>query len=180
MRRKLVERRKPTIFDVARRAEVSIGTVSNVLNDSSKVSDGRRHRVLQAIQELGYLPNSLAQGLRRRRSRLVGLCLPHTSSAYLAALIDLFEEIAANRGYEIMQVLSHNDPVTEIHRVKALLTHRIGGLILVPSFEPHRSCQLVAEAHVPLVIVDRPSDDHRFDQVTFDNRAVMREATSRL
>ncbi len=174
-----MKRPKPTIFDVAQRADVSVGTVSHVLNDSCKVSEGRRLRVHQAIKELGYLPNSLAQGLRRQRSRLVGLCLPHTSSAYLAALIDVFEEIAANRGYEIMQVLSRNDPLTEIHRVRALLTHRVGGLILVPSFEPHQTCQLVAEAGVPLVIVDRPSDA-RFDQVTFDNRAVMGEATRRL
>ena len=113
-----VKRPKPTIFDVAQRADVSVGTVSHVLNDSCKVSEGRRLRVHQAIKELGYLPNSLAQGLRRQRSRLVGLCLPHTSSAYLAALIDVFEEIAANRGYEIMQVLSRNDPLTEIHRVR--------------------------------------------------------------
>jgi len=175
-----VKRPKPTIFDVAQRADVSVGTVSHVLNDSCKVSESRRLRVHQAIRELGYLPNSLAQGLRRQRSRLVGLCLPHTSSAYLAALIDVFEEIAANRGYEIMQVLSRNDPLTEIHRVRALLTHRVGGLILVPSFEPHQTCQLVTDAGVPLVIVDRPSDDARVDQVTFDNRAVMGEATRRL
>jgi LacI family transcriptional regulator len=175
-----VKRPKPTIFDVAQRADVSVGTVSHVLNDSCKVSEARRLRVHQAIKELGYLPNSLAQGLRRQRSRLVGLCLPHTSSAYLAALIDVFEEIAASRGYEIMQVLSRNDPLTEIHRVRALLTHRVGGLILVPSFEPHRTCQLVTEAGVPLVIVDRPSDNARVDQVTFDNRAVIGEATRRL
>jgi LacI family transcriptional regulator len=175
-----VKRPKPTIFDVAQRADVSVGTVSHVLNDSCKVSEARRLRVHQAIKELGYLPNSLAQGLRRQRSRLVGLCLPHTSSAYLAALIDVFEEIAASRGYEIMQVLSRNDPLTEIHRVRALLTHRVGGLILVPSFEPHQTCQLVTEAGVPLVIVDRPSDNARVDQVTFDNRAVMSEATRRL
>jgi LacI family transcriptional regulator len=175
-----VKRPKPTIFDVAQRADVSVGTVSHVLNDSCKVSEARRLRVHQAIKELGYLPNSLAQGLRRQRSRLVGLCLPHTSSAYLAALIDVFEEIAASRGYEIMQVLSRNDPLTEIHRVRALLTHRVGGLVLVPSFEPHQTCQLVTEAGVPLVIVDRPSDNARVDQVTFDNRAVMSEATRRL
>jgi LacI family transcriptional regulator len=165
---------------VAQRADVSVGTVSHVLNNSCKVSDSRRLRVQQAIRELGYLPNSLAQGLRRQRLRLVGLCLPHTSSAYLAALIDGFEEFAADRGYEIMQVLSRNDPLTEIHRVRALLTHRVGGLILVPSFEPHQTCQLVADAGVPLVIVDRPSDDRRFDQVTFDNSGVMADATRRL
>ena len=112
-------------------------------------------RALAHVKELGYLPNSLAQGLRRQRSRLVGLCLLHTSSAYLAALIDVFEEIAASRGYEIMQVLSRNDPLTEIHRVRALLTHRVGGLILVPSFEPHQTCQLVADAGVPLVVPQR-------------------------
>jgi LacI family transcriptional regulator len=79
--------------------------------------------------ELGYLPNGLAQGLRRSRSRVVGLCVPDSSSNYFAALIDTVEDIAADQGYEVMQVLSRHSSGVEQNRVRALLSHRIAGLL---------------------------------------------------
>jgi LacI family transcriptional regulator len=74
-------RRRPTVIEVARLAKVSVGTVSNVLNGSSSVSEARRRRVEKAIATLGYTQNPLAQGLRRQRSTMVGLCVPHTTNA---------------------------------------------------------------------------------------------------
>src|SRR5262245_60979399 len=98
--------RKPTIVDVAERAGVSVGTVSHVLNARGNVSSARRGRVAAAMAELGFVPNAVAQSLRRSESRVVGLCTPLTSSAYFAALLEMFEDLAAAQGYELMQVLS--------------------------------------------------------------------------
>ena len=159
---------------------MSVGTVSNVLNDAIRVSEKRRLRVLKAIKELGYSQNLLAQGLRKRRSTMVGLCVPHTGSSYFAALVDMFEEIASDRGYEVMQVLSRHDSKKEVERIEALLKYKIGGLILVPSIEPEKTLKLVAQSGTPMVIVDRPNANPRFDQVTFDNHGAMFEATRHL
>jgi len=172
--------RKPTIVDVARRAQVSVGTVSHVLSGAVNVSDRLRERVQQAMQALGYEQNMLAHGLRRQRAPVVGLCVPHVASAYLAALIDTFEDIAAGRGYQVMQVISRRDPATELRRVRELLGHRIAGLLLVPTIDPRKTLNLIHESGTPAILVDRPSADRRFDQVTFDNRGIMREAVSRL
>ncbi|MFI4978911.1 MAG: LacI family DNA-binding transcriptional regulator [Nevskiales bacterium] len=172
--------RKPTIVDVARRAQVSVGTVSHVLSGAVNVSDRLRERVQQATQELGYEQNMLAHALRRQRAPVVGLCVPHVSSAYLSALIDTFEDIAAGRGYQVMQVISRRDPKTELRRVRELLGHRIAGLLLVPSIDPRKTLNVIRESGIPAILVDRPSEDRRFDQVTFDNRGIMREAVSRL
>ncbi|HEY6431361.1 MAG TPA: LacI family DNA-binding transcriptional regulator [Acetobacteraceae bacterium] len=172
--------KRPTILDVARQAGVSIGTVSNVLNGTIPVSEERRQRVHQAIEELSYTQNSLAQGLRRRRSPMVGLCVPHTTVAYFSKLVDAFEDVASSRGFEIMQILSHEDPRIEHQRVMSLLNYRIGGLILVPSLRPDKTLDAVARSGTPLVVVDRPVAPGRFDQVTFDNRAAMKEAVRRL
>jgi LacI family transcriptional regulator len=172
--------RKPTIFDVARRAGVSVGTVSHVLNDRANVSDGRQKRVLEAIAELGYVPNGLAQGLRRRESRVVGLCAPLTSSAYFAALLEAFEDLAAQEGYELMQVLSRGEPELELRRVQALLARKVDGLLLIPSVDPRSVFDAIAASEVPAVVVDRVSNDPRFDYVTIDDRAAMREATRHL
>jgi LacI family transcriptional regulator len=168
--------RGPTILDVAERAGVSVGTVSNVLSGTTRVSERRQQRVREAIEELSYTQNRLAQGLRRRRSPLVGLCVPHTSVAYFAKLVDAFEAVASRRGFEIMQILSHEDPRIEYQRVTSLLNYQLGGLILVASLRPEKTLDAVARSGTPLVVVDRPVGAGRFDQVTFDNRGAMREA----
>src|SRR6478672_4776321 len=85
-----VTQKRPTITNVAALAGVSVGTVSNVLNGTIPVSESRRERVMQVIQELGYSQNVLAQGLRKKRSPIVGVCVPHTSIAYFSALMEAF------------------------------------------------------------------------------------------
>jgi LacI family transcriptional regulator len=176
----LLVRKKPTITDVARLAEVSVGTVSNVLNKASRVSPTKRARVEQAVLDLGYAQNTLAQNLRRRNSSLIGLCVPFTTISYFSALVDAFEEVASSRGFEIMQVLSRQDPVKELQRVKALLSYQVGGIMILPSGDPSASLALIEASRIPAVVIDRPVAGGRFDQVTFDNRAAMLEAGQRL
>jgi LacI family transcriptional regulator len=172
--------KKPTVNDVAREAGVSVGTVSHVLNGTTKVSAGLRERVEEAMRGLGYEQNMLAHAQRRQRAPVVGLSAPHVGSAYLSALIDCFEDIAAGRGYQVMQVLTRRDPEVELRRVRELLRHRVAGLLLVPTFNPRETLQLIHASGTPAVLVDRPSGDERFDEVTFDNRVVMGEAADRL
>jgi LacI family transcriptional regulator len=172
--------KKPTITDVARLADVSVGTVSHILNGTTKVSEALRERVERAMGLLRYEQNMLAHAQRRQRVPVVGLSVPHVASAYLAALIDSFEDIAGRRGYQMMQVLTRRDPQTELRRTRELLRHRIAGLLLVPTFDPHETLDLIHDSGTPAVLVDRPCEDQRFDQVTFDNRAVMDDAVRRL
>src|SRR5690348_2985085 len=147
---------KARISDVARRARVSVGTVSHVLTGSANVSAMRRDRVLKAIDALGYVPNFHAQGLRRTLSRIVGICFPHVSTAYLNALSETLEEIASRDGYGVMHVFSRHDPSTELDRIKELIRYRVDGLILLPSTAPKKALDFVGRKAVPLV-VDRKS-----------------------
>lgn len=168
---------RPTILDVAERAGVSVGTVSNVLNDRGNVSAARHERVAQAMAALGYVPNRVAQTLRGGDSHVIGLCTPITASAYFAALLEMFEDLAARQGYEIMQVLSHGDPALELRRVQALIGRNVDGLILIPTHASQPTLDLLAERQVPTVVVDRVAPDRRFDYVAIDDRKAMREAT---
>jgi LacI family transcriptional regulator len=106
--------------------------------------------------------------------------VPHTTNAYFSALMNAFEEFASDRGFELMQVLSGQDPQREYKRVQALLRYNIGGLILLPTRSPGRTLDLLAASGTPTVIVDRPAHDDRFDEVSFDNRRAMEEATRHL
>lgn len=171
---------KARISDVARRARVSVGTVSHVLTGSANVSAVRRERVLKAIEALGYVPNFHAQGLRRTLSRIVGICFPHVSTAYLNTLSETLEEIASRDGYGVMHVFSRHDPSTELDRIKELIRYRVDGLILLPSTAPKKALDFASRKAVPLVVVDRPTEDVRFDHVILDNRKAMRELADRL
>src|SRR5258706_12267009 len=162
--------RNPTILDVASRAGVSVGTVSNVLNDHGNVSALRRARVTTAMAELGFLPNRVAQSLRRSESHVIGLCTPVTSSAYFTALLETFETAASRQGYEIMQVSSHGDPAVELRRVRALVGRNVDGLILIPTYDARATLDLLAERGIPAVVVDQAMRDRRFDFVAIDDR----------
>ncbi len=172
--------KNPTVLDVASRAGVSVGTVSNVLNDRGNVSEERRARVAAAMAALGFLPNRVAQSLRRSESRVIGLCAPAASTAYFAALLEIFEDLAAQQGYEIMQVLSHGDPALELRRVRALVGRSVDGLILIPTFDSRATLDLLAERSTPTVLVDRMTGDPRFDYVAIDDFKAMRDATRHL
>lgn len=169
--------KRPTVADVAARANVSIGTVSNVLNGIIPVSAKTRERVDQAIRELDYRQNMLAQGLRSKRAPIIGLCVPHTSITYFSELVDAFEEVASSNNVAIMQVLSRLDPEKEYQRVRSLLNYRVGGLILVPTVKPESTYEMVRESGIPTVVVDRvPDGPFPFDKVSFDNHSAMRSA----
>jgi LacI family transcriptional regulator len=171
---------KATILDVARRAGVSVGTVSYVLNGTKNVSDARRRLVLAAVHDLDYLPNRLAQGLRSGQSRLVGVCLPNLTSALFVRLAAAVEGIAARSGFEVVQVLSQQDPALEYRRLSALLAHRLAGLLLVPSARSGASLDLVMREGVPTVILDRAIAQRHFDEITIDNKAAMQKVVARL
>jgi len=172
--------RKVRIKDVARHAGVSVGTVSHVLSGQIQVSPGLRARVDKSIEALGYVPNFHAQRLRHSLSRVLGICVPHMSTSYLNALSETFEEIAARNGYGVMHVFSRHDPATELDRIRELVHYRVDGLILLPSPTPAAALDFAARKDVPLVLIDRPTPDPRYDQVILDNRAAMYEVARRL
>ena len=130
------------------------------------------------MAELGYVPNRVAQSLRRGDSHVIGLCTPVTSSAYFAALLEMFENLASQEGYELMQVLSHGDPAIELRRVQALAGRNVDGMILIPTYEPQPTLDLLAASAIPTVIVDQVMRDRRFDYVAIDDRKAMHDATA--
>ena len=173
-------RARATIGDVAQQAGVSVGTVSHVLTNARAVGADRRVRVLAAVEQLGYQPNILAQGLRRTRSDVIGMCVPHTAFGYFAGLTAAVETLAAADGYEVMHVFSGTDAATETRRVELLLRFRVDGLVLLPGAAPQGTLNRLADAGLPTIIIDRPVDDRRFDQVTVDLRAVTGRAAAHL
>ncbi|MFF7605158.1 substrate-binding domain-containing protein [Streptomyces parvulus] len=172
----------PTMADVARSAGVSVATVSHVLNDTRPVLPDTRRAVLDAVEELGYTPNTLARSLVTSRTRSIGLAVSAISNPYFTEILQGVEASALEHGYGLLIADPHDDPVHEREVVRMLHERRVDGMIVAPSAEPKDLVAYLGRHRVPAVFLDRvvevPEEDGapRFDQVCAESA----EPTARL
>ena len=140
------------IEDVATLAGTSVGTVSRVVNGNSRVRPDLRARVEAAIETLGYRPNALAQSLRRRRSRTLGLVVPDITNPFFAELAKNAEAAAAAVGHSLILCNSHDSLVDERIYLQTLIDRQVDGVILVPIVDDKR---VPLPKGIPIVVVDR-------------------------
>lgn len=159
----------PTIYEVAAYAKVSASTVSHVINDTRFVADETKARVWEAIEVLGYRPNTLARSLRRRETSTIGLLVPDNSNPFFAALARAIEDAGFAEGYSVILCNSDYSEEKEITYIDVLLSKQIDGLILSPSQDFPGSLQSLLDEHLPVVVVDREPGDLAVDQVLVDN-----------
>ncbi|MFJ8546832.1 LacI family DNA-binding transcriptional regulator [Streptomyces sp. NPDC093586] len=159
-----------TMADVARNAGVSVATVSHVLNGTRPVLPHTRQAVLDAVEELGYTPNTLARSLVTSRTRSLGLAVSAISNPYFTEILQGVEAQALEHGYSLLIADPHDDPGHELEVVRLLHERRVDGLIVAPSADPGALVAYLARHRVPAVFLDRvvdaPEDGGpRFDQV---------------
>ncbi len=158
------------IGDVAKRAGVSVGSVSRVINDHPSVSPATRERVERAVRELGYVPNAIAGSLRSRRSKMVGLIIPDVTNPFFGELALHVERSARAAGYNVILGNSDNSVDQQRYYLHALAVRRVDGIILVPANEISPSFEFA----IPVVGVDREVGGYPF--VASDNRAGAKSA----
>ncbi|WP_329178157.1 LacI family transcriptional regulator [Streptomyces decoyicus] len=168
-----------TMTDVARRAGVSVATVSHVLNETRPVRPDTRAAVLGAIDELGYTHNTLARSLVTSRTRSIGLAVSAISNPYFTEILQGVEAGALEAGYSLLLTDPHDDPQHERKVVQLLHERRVDGMIVAPSAEPSAMVEYLARREVPTVFLDRlVGDDH--DQVCAENTGPVRQLVGHL
>ncbi|MFV0136651.1 LacI family DNA-binding transcriptional regulator [Streptomyces sp. HMX87] len=171
-----------TMADVARSAGVSVATVSHVLNGTRPVLPHTRQAVLDAVEKLGYTPNTLARSLVTARTRSIGLAVSAISNPYFTEILQGVEAATLQQGYGLLIADPHDDPGHERTVVQLLHERRVDGLIVAPSADPRDLVAYLGRHRVPAVFLDRvvdlPEDSGgpRFDQVCADSA----EPTTRL
>ena len=170
-----------TMVDVARIAQVSISTVSHVLNGTRNVEPATRDRVLAAIEETGYRQDTLARAMRRSRTDSIGLVVSDAGEPAFAEMVHGVEDAAAERGLTLLLANSAEDAEREQRAVRTLLDRRVDGLILARAADS--SASLVAslqDEKSPIILLDRLFGELPFDQVGADNRDSMRRLVAHL
>ncbi|WP_405874052.1 LacI family DNA-binding transcriptional regulator [Streptomyces sp. NBC_00005] len=170
-----------TMADVARSAGVSVATVSHVLNDTRPVLPHTRQAVLDAIDRLGYTPNTLARSLVTSRTRSIGLAVSAISNPYFTEILQGVEAGALEHGYSLLIADPHDDPEHERKVVQLLHERRVDGMIVAPSAHPGELVAYLGRHEVPAVFLDRLVDTAadgtpRYDQVCAESA----EPTARL
>nr|WP_241266572.1 LacI family DNA-binding transcriptional regulator [Streptomyces scabichelini] len=162
------------MVDVARSAGVSVATVSHVLNDTRPVRPATRQAVLDAIDELGYTPNTLARSLVTARTRSIGLAVSAISNPYFTEILQGVEAGALEHGYSLLIADPHDDPAHERKVVQLLHERRVDGMIVAPSAAPGELIGYLGRHDVPTVFLDRLVDEtaapgFECDQVCAEN-----------
>ncbi len=159
----------PTISDVAKRAGVAPITVSRVLNGAENVNPATRHKVEQAIQDLGYLPNLAARSLRSGQTRTLALLVPDIGNPFWPIVARGIEDAAQSEGYSIFLCNTDENPAKQLNYLRAVLQQRVDGVILAPCDPDAQSLQPLREQGTPTVIIDRRVDGWDVDSVVADS-----------
>ena len=168
-----------TIKDVARLAEVSISTVSRVINDSKPVSPEVRRKVLKIIEETGYKPNDVARSLVTRRSYLIGVIINNLAQSYVADIVRGIEEIGKMYGYDILLCSSYSSRETQEKYLQLLDRKQAEGLFLVGTRFDDDIIELAKSLNKPCVFFTRDVKEN-MNYISIDCNAAVYEMTKYL
>jgi LacI family transcriptional regulator len=169
-----------TIYDIAREAQVGVGTVSRVLNNHPNVSSKTRERVLKVAHDLKYQPHAYAQGLARRKSNILAAIIPFFTNYFFLEVLQGIQDKIHSLGYDLMLYgLNENEPSQfEQNLMRAAQKGRADGIMLFSLRLPENFAHKYKNINQPIVLIDCYHPD--FDSITVDNRGGAYCATKHL
>lgn len=171
---------KPTIYDVAREANVSIATVSKVLNQSGRIGEETRKRVLKVIKELNYQPNMLASALTGKQTSSIGLIIPDLANPFFAELSRSIEDQGHQLGYHLIICSTDYEPQKELKYIELLKRKNVDGIILASGFEQIEIIEELVNEQMPVAVVARDLPLPLINTVSNDDFHGGYEATNHL
>ncbi|MFA7417643.1 MAG: LacI family DNA-binding transcriptional regulator [Acholeplasma sp.] len=167
---------KPTIKDVAKKANVSISTVSRVINQRGYVHEDTRLLIEKSIKELGFVPNQLARSLTNRSSKIIAVIVPHIGPYFYGELLEAIESQAQANGYKIMFFNVQDDPERELEYIRFFEQYNIEGIIVASNFQ---NMSKLDEIKVPIITIDHILDEN-IPSITADSVKAGELAAKRL
>ena len=168
----------PTMKDVAKAARVSLATVSATLSGSAYVSPELRGRVLEAVDALGYAPNSVASGLKRGKTSLLGLIVPDITNPFFTEFVHHVQRDARRAGYSVLLGASDQDVGREAELIRLMRSHQAAGTILCGTGDVGDYGRLARDiGRMKLVMADNAPAGIGVDTVVLDNARAAELAT---
>lgn len=162
-----------TISDVAKQVGVSKTTISRYLNGKYEyMSAELRERIAEVINELNYRPSNIARSLKSKKSQFIGVIYADISNPVSAIISKGINDCCKEYGYHVLTANTDNDPDKEKEYILSMIDARVEGLIVLPVGPNAELMSEIAERHVPIVLVDRPTFPTRFDTVKTNDFAI--------
>jgi LacI family transcriptional regulator len=169
-----------TIYDVAREANVSMATVSRVVNGNPNVKPTTRKKVLEAIERLGYRPNAVARGLASKKTTTVGVIIPDISSIFYSELARGIEDIATMYKYNIILSNSDQNKQKEFHLLNTMLGKQVDGIVFMGGNITEDHVAEFGKSPVPIVLAASIENSATIPSVTIDYSQAANDAVSAL
>ncbi len=167
--------------DIAQAAGVSLATVGRVLHKSGYVSPENREKIERLIQDLGYVPNKMAQGLKNRQSKLIGHLMVFNPNMLFAKISLAVNQAALEQGFHVLSMTGHRDLHEEEAQVNELLGHQVDGVIITSNGHiPRTLVQKLVELNIPVVMIERTYDLPHVDCIRVDDLSGAAEAVHHL
>ncbi|TFE00892.1 catabolite control protein A [Jeotgalibacillus salarius] len=157
-----------TIYDVAREANVSMATVSRVVNGNPNVKPATRKKVLEVIERLGYRPNAVARGLASKKTTTVGVIIPDISNIFFAELARGIEDIATMYKYNIILSNSDQNEEKELHLLNTMLGKQVDGIVFMGGNITQDHVAEFQRSPVPVVIAGSVEESNQTPSVNID------------
>lgn len=158
-----------TIYDVAREANVSLATVSRVLNDNPHVKESTRKRVQEAIDRLGFQPNLVASALMTKRTRLVALLVPDIANPFYAEVARGVEDAASELAYNCIICNAGADTEKQADYVNVLRRKGIDGIIFGTAHYDDQLVRSLSKQKYPLTLMARDVPSAQVNRVLVDD-----------
>lgn len=167
---------KPTIRDVAKMAEVSISTVSRVMNAPETVVEVKRRRVLEAIDRLQYQPNAFARGLIYKKSFTLGLLIPDIENLYFSGIIRGMQDACVKLGYSLMICNTDRDTGRLLSYLDAFQEKQVDGIVFASDILYPEYYDKLVGSKIPFVLLSSHSDEYEVPCVEIDDEAAAYDA----
>ncbi|RFB17832.1 catabolite control protein A [Bacillus sp. HNG] len=169
-----------TIYDVAREANVSMATVSRVVNGNPNVKPTTRKKVQEAIDRLGYRPNAVARGLASKKTTTVGVIIPDISNIFYSELARGIEDIATMYKYNIILSNSDQNKDKEFHLLNTMLGKQVDGIVFMSGNITEEHVQEFEKSPVPIVLAASVESTNSVPAVTIDVEQASYDAVTEL
>lgn len=178
----MIKSKEVTIYDLARKLNISIATVSRALKDDPVVSKKTKKKIFDLAEEMGYRYNHFARNLREQRTYTIGVIVPRLNSYFMSTVIAGIESVANSEGYNLIISQSSESAEKEKANAKTMFNNRVDGLLVSLAYDTEdiKHFDQFFKKQIPLIFFDRVMDHPDCTHVLIDNRKAGYEATSHL
>ncbi|GAB2463103.1 LacI family transcriptional regulator [Hymenobacter qilianensis] len=164
--------KRASISDMAKELNVSVSTISRALSNHSSISETTKKKVWKLAQDLNYQPNHLAAALRKGKSNLLGVIVPHIDGHFFSSVMHGIETVASKAGFNVLICQSNEDVAHERKNIETLINAQVEGILvsLARTTRDFKHFEKVRKREIPLVFFDRVLEGQDVNAVVIDDR----------